>query len=110
MLDQLSRDERLLLLKFVCAFAWTDLEVTDSEKGFVRRLVARLGLSDDDKTQVEAWLHVAPAPSEVDPSLVPAEHRRTFVEAARAVIYADGNVDDEERDQLDKLKAALTSS
>jgi len=31
MFDALSRDERLLLLRFVCAFAWTDLEVTPRE-------------------------------------------------------------------------------
>lgn len=109
MLDQLSRDDRLLLLKFVCAFAWTDLEVTDTEKNFVRRLIEKLGLDDADRQEVESWLHVAPAPSDVDPALVPAEHRRTFVEAVRAVIYADGKVDDEERAQLDKLKAALGS-
>jgi uncharacterized tellurite resistance protein B-like protein len=107
MLDQLSRDHRLLLLKFVCAFAWTDLEVTDTEKAFVRRLVEKLGLDTDDRAEVEQWLHVAPAPSEVDPALVPAEHRRAFIESVRAVIYADGSVDDEERAQLERLKAAL---
>jgi tellurite resistance protein len=107
MLDELSRPERLLLLKFACAFAWTDLRVKDSEKSFVRRLVARFGLEPEDRAQVEQWLHVAPAPSELDPSLVPAEHRRTFLEAARAVIYADGEVDAEEREQLERLKAAL---
>jgi uncharacterized tellurite resistance protein B-like protein len=107
MLDQLSREERLLLLRFACAFAWTDLRVVDSEKGFVRRLVTRLGLTPEDRAQVEQWLYVAPAPSEIDPALVPAEHRRIFLEAARAVIYADGEVDDEESQQLDRFKAAL---
>jgi uncharacterized tellurite resistance protein B-like protein len=107
MLDQLSRDQRLLLLKFVCAFAWTDLEVTDTEKAFVRRLIDKLELDTEDRAEVEQWLHVAPAPSEVDPALIPAEHRRAFVETARAIIYADGSVDDEERAQLERLKAAL---
>jgi hypothetical protein len=37
MFDALSRDERLLLLRFVCAFAWTDLEVTPRERAFVER-------------------------------------------------------------------------
>jgi uncharacterized tellurite resistance protein B-like protein len=107
MLDELSREDRLLLLKFVCAFAWTDLEVKASEKRFVRRLIARFELDHEDRAQVEQWLHVGPAPSEVDPALVPAAHRRTFLEAARAVIYADGEVDDEEREQLERLKIAL---
>jgi uncharacterized tellurite resistance protein B-like protein len=108
MLDDLTRDERLLLLKFVCAFAWTDLEVRDGERRFVERLCERLALDQDERAEVETWLHVAPAPGDVDPSRVPAAHRRTFIEAVRAVIYADGDVDTEERLQLEKLKTALT--
>ena len=107
MLEALSRDERLLLLKFVCAQAWTDLEIHEGERRFVERLVQRLGLDAADRAEVEHWLHVAPAPGEVDPALVPAEHRRAFFEAVRAVMYADGQVDAEEREQLERLRAAL---
>ena len=107
MLEELSREHRLLLIKFVCAFAWTDLRISDSERRFVERLVRRMALSAEDRKEVEQWLSVAPSPSDVDPSLVPHEHRREFVEAARAVMYADGDVDDEERAQLERLKAAL---
>ena len=108
MSDSLSRDDRLLLLRFVCAFAWTDLTVTDKERRFVKRLVHRFGLEGEDAEEVEAWLHVAPAPSSVDEKKIPAEHRRTFIEAVRAVIYADGNVDPEERAQFEKLRSALS--
>src|SRR5262245_57954250 len=107
MLDELSREHRLLLLKFVCAFAWADLRVRDSERRFVGRLVKKLALSPDERAEVDAWLTLAPAPSEVDPSLVPPQHRQLFVEAVRALIYADGEVDDEERAQFERLKAAL---
>lgn len=98
----------MLLLRFVCAFAWTDLEVTDKERRFVKRLVARLGLTGEDAEHLDEWLHVAPAPSSVDPKRVPPEHRRVFVEAVRAMIYADGNVDEEERAQFEKLRSALS--
>ena len=108
MYDSLSRDDRMLLLRFLCAFAWTDLEVTDKERGFVKRLVGKLGLEGDDAEEVEEWLHVAPAPGTVDAKKVPAEHRRAFVEAVRAMIYADGKVDDEERAQFEKLRVALS--
>lgn len=108
MLDDLTRDERMLLLKFVCAFAWTDLEVREGERRFVRRLCERLALDPEERAEVEGWLHVAPAPSDVDPSRVPPAHRRTFIEAARGVIYADGDSDTEGRLQLEKLKAALS--
>lgn len=107
MWESLSREDRLLLVKFVCAYAWTDLEIQEGERRFVERLIGRLALDEQDRREAEQWLHVAPSPSEVDPSLVPAEHRRAFVEAVRAVMYADGNVDPEERAQLERLKAAL---
>ncbi|HWZ89019.1 MAG TPA: TerB family tellurite resistance protein [Polyangiaceae bacterium] len=107
MFDALARDERLLLLRFVCAFAWTDLEVQETERAFVHRLVDRLQLSPDDASEVETWLHVAPAPSSVDPKDVPPAHRRTFVEAIRAMMYVDGEVDLEERVQFERLKSAL---
>lgn len=107
MFDALDRGERLLLLRFVCAFAWTDLEVQESERAFVHRLMDRLQLAPEDRAEVEAWLHVAPAPGSIDPSAVPAAHRRTFVEAIRAMMYVDGDVDTEEREQFERLKAAL---
>ncbi len=108
MLAELDRDERMLLLKFVCAFAWTDLEIRDSERAFVKRLVDKLELDEADQAQVDEWLQIAPSPESVDPAQIPKQHRRTFVEAARAVIYSDGEVDDEEREQLDRLREALS--
>jgi uncharacterized tellurite resistance protein B-like protein len=107
MFEELSREDRLLLLKFVCAFAWTDLEVRDSERRFVRRLVERVQLDADDAKQVEEWLSIAPSPQSVDPARVPPAHRRTFIEAVRALIYADGEIEAEEREQFERLKAAL---
>lgn len=104
---ELSRDDRLLLLRFVCAFAWTDLEVRESERRFVRRLVSRLELNAEDTRQVEEWLTIAPSPQSVDPGRVPQAHRRVFIDAARAMVYADSEVDAEEREQLDRLIAAL---
>jgi uncharacterized tellurite resistance protein B-like protein len=109
MLDRLSEGDRLLLLKFLCAFAWTDLEVTESERRFVLRLCDRAALSEDERRQVEEWLSIAPSPGSVDPKNVPREHRKLFLDAARAMIYADGKVDPEERETLDRLRDALDS-
>ena len=110
MLDALNRDERMLLLKFVCAFAWTDLAVKAREQSFVERLIRRLGLDAEDTEEVRGWLHVAPAPGSLDPNAIPLAHRRAFVETARAMIYADGEVDAEERAELEKLEKALALS
>jgi uncharacterized tellurite resistance protein B-like protein len=108
MFEKLSRDERMLLLRFVCAFAWTDLEIRDGERKFVQRLMERMQLSSDDRAEVESYLHLAPSPEETNPKLVPAEHRRIFLDSVRALIYADGEVDAEERQRFEKLQAALT--
>ena len=109
MFEEMSRDERMLLLRFVCAFAWTDLTIHDGERKFVERLIERLQLSGEDRTEALAYLHVAPSPEATNPKLVPQEHRRVFVEAVRALIYADGEVDAEERDRFEKLKTALSA-
>jgi hypothetical protein len=108
MFEGLSRDDRMLLLRFVCAFAWTDLEIHQGERQFVERLIARMGLSADDTAEALSYLHVAPSPEATNPKLVPKEHRRVFIESVRALIYADGDVDDEERERFEKLKSALS--
>ena len=108
MFEQLSRDDRMLLLRFVCAFAWTDLEIRTGERKFVQRLIERMQLSDDDRAEVQGYLHVAPAPETTNPKLVPREHRRIFVEAVRGLIYADGEVDAEERQRFELLQKALS--
>ncbi len=108
MFEQLSRDDRLLLLRFVCAFAWTDLEIRDGERKFVERLMERMQLSAEDRAEVAGYLHVAPAPETTNPKLVPREHRRIFIDSVRALIYADGEVDTEERERFEKLRTSLS--
>lgn len=108
MFDALSHGDRMLLLRFVCAFAWTDLEIKDGERKFVQRLMDRMQLSKEDRSEVESWLHVAPAPEATNPKLVPREHRRVFLDSVRALIYADGDVEAEERDRFERLREALS--
>jgi uncharacterized tellurite resistance protein B-like protein len=108
MFEQLSRDDRMLLLRFVCAFAWTDLTIAEGERKFVARLMDRMQLSAEDRAEVAGYLHVAPAPESTNPKLVPAAHRRIFIDSVRALIYSDGDVDPEERDRFEKLRTALS--
>ncbi len=100
MLNKLSRPQRLQLMKFVCTFAWADLEVQEEERSFVKKMMGKLKLDDTERQQVEAWLEVPPPPEEVDPSTVPAEHRQLFLETMREVIAADKVLDPEERENL----------
>ena len=107
MLKDLSRDERLRLMKFVCSFAWADLEVQSEEREFVSKMVRRLELDDNDKKQVQGWLEVPPPPEEVDPSQVPAAHRQLFLETIRGLIAADNVFDPEERENLKLFEMLL---
>jgi len=107
MLNKLSREERLGLMKFVCSFAWADLEVQKQERQFVHKMVRRLDLDAADKEQVDKWLEVPPPPEEVDPSTVPAQHRQLFLETIRALIAADDVFNPEERENLKLFEMLL---
>ena len=107
MLDELGRDERLRLMKFVCTFAWADLEIRPEEREFVRRMVLRLGLDDEETRQVQEWLRVPPAPETVDPTAVPNDHRKVFLEAVEGVIVSDGEIAPEERENFRLFKDLL---
>ena len=107
MLNKLSQSQRLQLMKFVCSFAWADLEVQEEERSFVKKMVGKLKLDDTEKQQVAGWLEVPPPPEEVDPSAIPAEHRQLFLETMREVISADKVLDPEERENLTLFEQLL---
>jgi uncharacterized membrane protein YebE (DUF533 family) len=100
MLDALNREDRLQLMRFVCSFAWADLEVTDREREFIVKMVVRLGLDDEEQDQVANWLEVPPRADDLDPADIPREHRQLFLDAAKAMILSDGTVEDVEAENL----------
>lgn len=97
---ELTPDERLLLLRFVCSFAWADTEIRAAERAFVTRLIRRLELGEAERREVEGWLEHPPAPDSVDPALVPRDHRMRFLHAVESVIAVDGEIAEAERAQL----------
>ena len=99
-LKELTREERLLLMRFVCSFAWADLEVKPEERNLVARLIYRLQLDDEEKREVLQWLESPPPPGSVDPKLVPRAHRMKFLRAVESTVTVDGEVSAEERDSL----------
>ena len=88
MSEQLARSERLRLMKFVCSFAWADLEIQDEERSFVNAMIERLEL-EEDREQVLRWLKHPPPIEDVDPTQVPSAHRELFVKAVEELIAAD---------------------
>jgi uncharacterized membrane protein YebE (DUF533 family) len=99
-MQRLSHKARLQLLRFVCSFVWADLEVSANERAFVHRMVRQLQLTAAEKSEVEGWLEVPPAPDEVDPETIPLKHRKIFLEAVRGAAAADGALSAEERESL----------
>jgi hypothetical protein len=106
-LNKLDREDRLRLMKFVCSFAWADLEIADQERRLVQRMVEKLGLADDERKQVTKWLEVPPRAEEVDPAQVPLAHRQLFLQAARETIAVDGEISEDERENLALFEALL---
>lgn len=104
---EISPAARMQLLKFVCSFAWTDLEVQQAERDLVMRIVGRMGLDAGETQQVQQWLLQPPEPEEVDPAAVPREHRELFLKAAELAVRADGRVVPAERDQVALFRALL---
>ena len=100
MLQDLEPQDRMQLMKFVCSFAWADLEIHPSERGFIERMVQKLELDVEERQQVDRWLEIPPHPHEVDPTQISLEHRKTFVESIIGIIESDGVVSHEERDNL----------
>jgi uncharacterized membrane protein YebE (DUF533 family) len=104
---KMRKKDRLLLLEFVCAFAWADLEVREEERQFVGRLVRRMQLDPDEVKKVDGWLSLPPKPEEIDPNRVPHAHRELFIDCARQLIESDGHIDPAERENLELFKQLI---
>ena len=99
-IEELDRESRLRLVRFVCSFAWADLEVQDAERKLVLKLLSELGLDASEKAEAERWLALPPFPEDVDPMDIPVEHRQIFLNTVLQVIGADGVVDRKEMETL----------
>lgn len=93
MLDDLTQDEKLRLLRFLCAFAWADLDIAEKERKLVNDLIARMGLTPRAAAEAASWLDHPPAEDDLDPYDIPDAHRQLFLEAALEMVGADGVVD-----------------
>lgn len=103
----LNHEDRLRLIKFVCSLAWADLEVRPKERTFIHRLVKKLHLDEKEAAMVEEWIKVPPKPEEVDPARVPHQHRKLFLDTIKAVAKADGEIDEEEKENISLLEQLL---
>ena len=110
MLEDMNRADRRRLMKFICSFAWADLQVKPEERDFVERIVGRLGLDSDERAEVDGWLSTPPSPDAVDPMQIPNAQRQIFLESIEGVIVSDGEISPEERENFALLKDLLDSA
>lgn len=103
MLSTLDSEARLQLMKFVCSFAWADLQVNDAERAYVKDLIEQLELDADEAQMVEGWLSSPPDPDDVDPMNIPVEHREIFLKTMLEMIAADGELDPAETENYNLL-------
>lgn len=106
-LGDLAPEDRIRLLQFICSFAWADLQVRESERQFVQRLMERLEFGEKERAQVAQWLKVPPSPEDVDPNLVPAEHKQVFLDTIGSLVASDFEISAEERESLELLHQLL---
>lgn len=107
-LSELSQEDRLRLVKFVCSFAWADLQVADTERKFIHKLVRQLKLDPQERELVDEWLEMPPPAEELDPAEIPDEHRALFLTVAREMIEADGEISEEEVENFVLFEQLLT--
>lgn len=106
-ISDLSNEDRMRLVRFMCSFAWADLEVQDSERGFVNRLFEQLELDESEQAQAEQWLKLPPPPEDVDPTDIPQEHRDLFLVQVTKMMTVDGVVDPKEMETLTLFEKLL---
>lgn len=109
-IEELDRASRLRLVRFVCSFAWADLEIQDAERKLVLKLLAELGLDEGERAEAEKWLALPPYPEDVDPLDIPIEHRQIFLNTVLQVIGADGVVDPKEMETLSIFEKLLRAN
>lgn len=105
-MKELDSEERLKLLRLVCSVAWADSEIQQQERGFIAKLIFKMGTPAAEIRQVKKWLDTPP-PDDFDASSIPLEHRQMFLDACRGVMTADGTVTSEEQSEIAKLEKRL---
>lgn len=99
----LSSEEKLQIMRFICAFAWADLKVVTAEKHFIEQFASVLELTESEKISVNSWVKHPPRPEEIDPFGIPHHLRETIISAAKAISMVDGDFDPKESELLNLL-------
>jgi Tellurite resistance protein TerB len=98
---------RVELIKLLLQVAWADHRAVRAEAELIRELCHKLGLSTEERAQVEQWLvreRGLPVPN-LD---VLRPNKAAVMAAARMMVLADDRIATEEAALLSELEAALS--
>ena len=107
-LHELPMNDRRRLLRFVCSFAWADLEVVAAERAMLKTIIEQMGLDPQEAAEAQQWLARPPEPDTIDPQEIPVEHRQIFLDTAMKMVLADGQIADGEAENYALLKQLLS--
>lgn len=105
-ITDMSIADRKRLVQVACVAAWSDADLAAEEREFVLKLAKALELDDEAISQVAVWLKHGPP--DLDPNVIPRQHKATFLEVFRAVVAADGYIDPEESEVMILLDELLS--
>jgi hypothetical protein len=94
------------LCKVILQLVFADLELSDAEATYVRRLSEQLKLNGAQQAALETWL-AGTAPLPAPDFTILRAHSADVLRCAAGLVVADGEVLDEERDVLHELAQML---
>ena len=74
------------------------------ERAFIKKMVKKIDLSEEEGKEVAKWLEVPPARSSSTPP-DPRAHRELFLKTAKEIVAATARIDADERENLALLEA-----
>ena len=104
---ELPTEEKLSVMRFICAFAWADLEIQIAERKLIQQIMSALDLDEEHHPTVMHWLDRPPRAEDVDPFTIPDSLKDIILDAATGVILADGELQDSEVDLLELFQNIL---
>lgn len=108
MMHQLPNEDKLRLLRFLSCFAWADLDIDQGERDLLQRFIERMDLSPEDAAEAAGWLDHPPREDDLDPSSIPDDQRKLFLDAVLEMVGADGVVDRMEAESFVLFEALMT--
>ncbi len=102
-----KESEILLAVKVWAAAAWADGVIQDEEAQGMKAFLSVAKLNSAEVQTALGWLDEKVELDDVDIAGIPAENRMNIFSAALGVVAIDNNIDDSERQFLDRLQKAL---